>query len=268
MRRDDPRVPVTLRLAVFPALALLAAACGGGAGGAAPPTSGSTSAPATTTVTTTSRAVTTAPVTQPASTTRPTEPPATSAPATSAPATTTTTGPGSLPQTDVLPSAASAQFRDEMRDLWEGVQDDSPERAAPAFFPEAAYVQLKSIPYPESDFVGRLFADYGLDLAAAHALLGAGAEEARLLYVSVPSGEAEWIPPGYCYNSIGYWHEPGARLVYEEDGQVRSFGIASLISWRGVWYVVHLGAVLRSDVVGMVDDPAVGPGEPGPPGGC
>jgi hypothetical protein len=31
---------------------------------------------------------------------------------------------------------------------------------------------------------------------------------------------------------------------------------------------VHLGAVLRSTTAGVVDQPADGPGTPGPPGGC
>jgi hypothetical protein len=48
--------------------------------------------------------------------------------------------------------------------------------------------------------------------------------------------------------------------VYREDGQVRSFGIASMISWRGVWYVVHLGAILRASDSGTVDDASVGAG--------
>lgn len=79
---------------------------------------------------------------------------------------------------------------------------------------------------------------------------------------------APWLDPGVCANSLGYWHVPGARVVYREHGQERSFGIASLISWRGVWYVVHFGAVLRSVVSGIVDQPTAGPGVPGPPGGC
>ena len=41
-----------------------------------------------------------------------------------------------------------------------------------------------------------------------------------------------------------------------------------MISWRGVWYVVHLGAVLRSAAVGEVYQPAAGRGVAGPPGGC
>ena len=89
-----------------------------------------------------------------------------------------------------------------------------------------------------------------------------------LVRIVVPASYELWVPPGACYNSIGYWHAPGARVVYRESGRERSFGIASLISWRGVWYVVHLGAVSRTVVTGIVDEPAAGPGIPGPPGGC
>ena len=92
--------------------------------------------------------------------------------------------------------------------------------------------------------------------------------DARLVRVIVPAADAAWVSPGACYNSVGYWHVPGARVVYREHGQERSFGIASLISWRAVWYVIHLGAVIHSVVTGVVDQPAAGPGIPGPPGGC
>jgi hypothetical protein len=59
----------------------------------------------------------------------------------------------------------------------------------------------------------------------------------------------------------------GARLVLQSRRHVMSFGIATLISWRGRWYVVHLGGELRTSSA-MVDQPATGPGVPGPPGGC
>jgi hypothetical protein len=80
--------------------------------------------------------------------------------------------------------------------------------------------------------------------------------------VNVPSSYQHWVPPGACYNRIGYYEIPNSRIVYREDGQIRSFGIASMISWRGVWYVVHLGAVTRSGDGGIVDDPSVGAGSP------
>jgi hypothetical protein len=173
-------------------------------------------------------------------------------------------GAGTLPQTNAFPSTHSTAFRYAMADLWLAVTTGNARFGLPAFFPEAAYRQLKAIPYPDADWQDRLRYDYALDIGAAHDLLARGA---RLVQVIVPVSEAVWVYPGACYNTIGYWHVSGARVVYQEHGQERSFGIASLISWRGVWYVVHLGAVVRP-AVGMVDDPADGPGIPGPPGGC
>jgi hypothetical protein len=152
-----------------------------------------------------------------------------------------------------------------MADLWLAVTTGNPRFGRPAFFPEAAYRQVKAIPYPDSDWQYRLWYDFTLDVRAAHRLTG---RDARLVRIVVPASYELWVPPGACYNSIGYWHAPGARIVYREHGQERSFGIASLISWRGVWYVVHLGAVSRTVVTGIVDQPAAGPGVPGPPGGC
>ena len=57
-------------------------------------------------------------------------------------------------------------------------------------------------------------------------------------------------------------------MVYTEAGVTRSFGIASLISWRGEWYVVHLGAVVRSGGGGVVLDPESGAGRSAPSSTC
>ncbi|MEA2314246.1 MAG: hypothetical protein QOI03_938 [Solirubrobacteraceae bacterium] len=168
--------------------------------------------------------------------------------------------PGTLPQTHAYPSAESAQFKAQMAALWAGIASDSPASSIPAFFPKAAYLQLKAIAAAGPDWSNRLVADYALDIRAAHALLGAGASQARLLRVQVPSSYGHWIPPGVCDNSIGYYEMPNARVVYRENGVLRSFGIASMISWRGVWYVVHLGAILRESDAGVVDEPASGSG--------
>lgn len=138
----------------------------------------------------------------------------------------------------------------------------------PAYFPESAYAQLKAISDPQGDWLNRLVSGYGADIGAAHALLGAGAAGAQLLSVQVPPGYAHWVTPGTCYNSVGYWETPNSRMVYREGGQERSFGIASMISWRGVWYVVHLGAVLPTGSGGSVDDPSSGPGYPAPSSTC
>lgn len=152
-----------------------------------------------------------------------------------------------------------------MADLWLAVTKGNANYALPAFFPLAAYKQVKAIANPAADWRSRLWYDFTLDVAAAHRLAGS---KATFVKVIVPAQYAAWIYPGGCYNSLGYWHVPGARVVYRTGGQERSFGIASLISWRGVWYVVHFGAVLRSAATGIVDDPVAGPGVPGPPGGC
>jgi hypothetical protein len=137
-----------------------------------------------------------------------------------------------------------------------------------AFFPEHAYLQVKAVADPAADYEHRLVAEFSLDVAAAHALLGAGAARAALQGVEVPEQYAHWVTPGACLNRVGYYEVAGSRVVYVEDGQVRSFGIASLISWRGVWYVVHLGSIVRSGSGGAVDDPETGPGSPAPSSSC
>ncbi len=176
--------------------------------------------------------------------------------------------PGSLPQTARLPTADRAEFRTRMDGLWQGIATGSLDPALPALFPEGAYAQLKAIGDPRGDFVNRLEGDYRLDLLAAHALLGAHAASTHLVRVIVPSDFAHWVPPGVCYNDVGYYETPNSRLVYSEDGQLRSIGIASMISWRGVWYVIHLGAILRTGYGGVVDDPEPGTGTPASSGTC
>jgi hypothetical protein len=155
-----------------------------------------------------------------------------------------------------------------MASLWSGVVRDSLAAAMPAFFPEGAYLQLKSISDASSDWTSRLVHDYGLDITAAHGLLGRDAARAHLVAVEIVASYGHWIQPGVCDNRLGYYEMPNARVVYRQDGQTRSFGIASMISWRGVWYVVHFGAILRATDSGMVDDPALGRGVSAYSGTC
>ena len=175
-------------------------------------------------------------------------------------------GQGRLAQTRAMPTASGAAFHAMVTDLWLAIIRDEPSLAQQAFFPLAAYKQVKAIYDPAADWRSRLWLDFALDVKAAHRLLSPDAAAARLVRVIVPSGAA-WIDPGVCYNKVGYWHVAGPRVVYRLHGTVRSFGIASLISWRGVWYVVHFGGITRP-AAGMVDSPAAGPGYPGPQGGC
>jgi hypothetical protein len=193
------------------------------------------------------------------STTTPTTAPPTTT--TSSTTTTTTTDPGTLPQTMQLPASTDPQFTAEIQALWQGVVQGSVAPALPAFFPKTAYVQLKTgIADPAGDWQNRLVANYALDIGAAHALLGPGPSQATFVSVSVPEQYGHWIPPGVCANGIGYYEVANSRIVYQLDGITKSFGIASLISWRGEWYVVHLGAILRSGGGGEVEDPETGTG--------
>ncbi|HEX9042727.1 MAG TPA: hypothetical protein VF838_17220, partial [Trebonia sp.] len=170
-----------------------------------------------------------------------------------------------LPQTSALPRTDDTAFGNAVHDIWLAVTTGDPDNALPAFFPEKAYQQVKGIANPDADWHGRLWYDFTLDLAAVHKLVPRGA---TLDKVIVPARYERWIGVGACYNNVGYWNVPGARVVYRAGGATRSFGIASFISWRGDWYLIHLGAEVRSGAYGIVDDPEAGEGIPGPPGGC
>ena len=198
-----------------------------------------------------------------------TVPPTTAVTPTTVPVTTTTVDPGTQPQTPVEP-AFGAPLEAQMQTLWSAIVAGSTTAALPAFFPRSAYLQMKTgvLADPDTDYTARLQAFYALDVAAYHQALGPGAASATLVDVADAPADAAWIGPGQCENTIGYWHLPGVRLVYQEGSTVSSFAVDSLISWRGVWYVVHLGPNPRPENVGTVDDPEAGPGTPGPAGGC
>ncbi len=188
--------------------------------------------------------------------------------------TTTTTDPGTLPQTATEPPTDAAALIARLGPLWSAISSGDPAAGAGVFFPESAYLQLKTgiLPNPAGDYTGRLVAFYDLDVAAYHlhvqSQTPAGSGPADLELVAADPAVAAWIPPGACENRYGYWHLPGARLVYRAGGAVHSVGVASLISWRGQWFVVHLGPNPRPSDVGTVASPADGPGVPGPAGGC
>jgi hypothetical protein len=177
-------------------------------------------------------------------------------------------GPGSLPQTPTEPTFG-APFHAQMKQLFRAIKNDSAPIGATVFFPEAAYVSMKTgeIPDPTGDYVERLIGFYDRDLTAYHARLFGG-PTTTLVRVDANAHFAQWIAPGVCENKIGYWHVPGVRLVLRRGTHLVSVAIFSLISWRGLWYVVHLGPNPRPVDVGTVDDFENGAGTPGPAGGC
>jgi len=163
--------------------------------------------------------------------------------------------PGTLPQTHVLPSPNDPVFKAGVQDLWQAIVTDNPTTALPFFFPESAYLQVKAISDPAADYQSRLITWYRLDIEAAHALLGSQASSAELVGATVPTSQAVWIVPGVEYNKGSYYRVYGTRLTYKLGGKTKSFGIFSLISWRGEWYVVHLGPSTRSSNRGIVYAP-------------
>jgi hypothetical protein len=160
--------------------------------------------------------------------------------AAASPAASATVDPGTLAQTDAKPSSDAEVFKRRMETLWDAVVHDEPERALPAFFPRTAYEQVKAVGNPEADWRRRLVGAYRRDIHALHKRLGAHAGEAKLLGIDVPPDRPRWVEPGEEYNKLGYWRVYGTRVRYEVEGRERSFGVSSLISWRGEWYVVHL----------------------------
>jgi hypothetical protein len=163
--------------------------------------------------------------------------------------------PGTLPQTRTFPSAADQAFQSRLHALWQGIVDDDPQQAHPFFFPKAAYVQLKALSNAAADYDYRLLGYFDLDVHAAHQLLGAGAQRARLVGIDVPGGNAEWMQPGTEENKIPYYRLYGSRVRYTLDGVPHSFGVFSLLSWRGQWYAVHFGPWPRWQRYGDVMQP-------------
>jgi hypothetical protein len=166
-------------------------------------------------------------------------------PSTLSPTPTTTAAtpdPGILPQTMQLPTTADPLFQDHIRALWRAVVDGQPSDALASFFPLSAYIQVKAISDPVDDYQNRLIADFDQDVQTLHGLLGPAPGSATMTGVSVPDA-AEWIVPGVEANKGSYWRVYGTRVGYVVDGRAESFEITSMISWRGEWYVVHLGQI-------------------------
>jgi cytoskeletal protein RodZ len=164
---------------------------------------------------------------------------------TTAPAATTTTtvDPGALPQTDERPQASGPTFAAGVNGLWEAIRQDDPRPGLPFFFPESAYLQVKAISDPAGDYQNRLIANFGQDVHSLHTQLGANGADAKFLGITVPDDQAVWVKPGEESNKLSYWRVYGSTIQYELNGQTGSFPVTSLISWRGEWYVVHLGAI-------------------------
>jgi len=169
------------------------------------------------------------------------------APTTTAPAATTapppSTAPGLLPQTTDEPATSDATFVAGAQDLWNAIAQDDPTLGLPFFFPKSAYLQVKAISDPAGDYQNRLIANFEQDVHTLHAQLGANAAAAQYQGIDVPTSQAVIVQPGEESNKLPYWRVYGTTLRYSVNGSSYTLPVTSLISWRGEWYVVHLGAI-------------------------
>lgn len=150
---------------------------------------------------------------------------------------------GKLPQTRDRPALSNDALRARFEGLWRAIVDDDPLQADPFFFPLAAYEQVKDVAKPAADWRFRLHAAYARDIHDLHAQLAHRGPDVVFVGGVIPSERARWVEPGEEYNKLGYYRVFGSELRYRTAGRDHSFRIASLISWRGEWFVVHLNAV-------------------------
>ena len=153
--------------------------------------------------------------------------------------TTTTVDVGSLPQTRDKPSGSDPALAARLALVVQAVASGDPSGALPAFFPLAAYQQVKAVANPTSDWKYRLVALFDQDIASLHRSIGASAPTMTFTGVDVPDATAQWVNPGSEYNRIGYWRVYSAKVRYGIGSTSGSFIVISMISWRGQWYVVH-----------------------------
>ena len=131
-----------------------------------------------------------------------------------------------------------------MQALWQAIVHDDPQLGMPFFFPKQAYLQVKAISDPATDYEQRLIANYEQDIHSLHAQLGDNAVERGSIWTSTcPTAKLCFVQPGEESNQLPYWRVYGTTLHYSVAGATNSFPVTSLISWRGEWYVVHLGAI-------------------------
>lgn len=76
-----------------------------------------------------------------------------------------------------------------------------------------------------------------------HARLGTGASSAQFQSFAVPESAAAWVPVGEEYNRGSYWRVYNSLLRYSANGSAGQFPVASMISWRGEWYVEHFSSI-------------------------
>jgi hypothetical protein len=146
-----------------------------------------------------------------------------------------------LPQTKDRPRQDSQRWLAAGPLLFQAILRDDPALARELFFPKVAYAQVKAIADPSRDWSSRLMRAFERGIHQYHRELGPGAVMCRFSRLELEEARARWVDPGREVNRLGYYRLLRSRLVYiDAGGKERVFGLRSLISWRGEWYIVHL----------------------------
>lgn len=165
-------------------------------------------------------------------------------PTTTLPATTTTIDVGALTQTPDEPVASDPANQARAKVLFDAIVAGRPDDALPAFFPKSAYLQVKQLADPASDYDNRLIAQFRADITALHATVVPAGQSAAPTFVRLDVVKTPvWVKPGVESNKGSYWRVYDSLLRYTVNGVAKSVPIKSMISWRGQWYVVHLVAI-------------------------
>ena len=145
------------------------------------------------------------------------------------------------PQTENLPRASDPSFQERIQMLCSAIIGGHPDQAHAAFFPLAAYRQVKAVADPDRDYRLRLLRNYDRDITDYHRRISSQHGTFRCSGIRLPKDQARWMKPGSEYNRIGYFRVLRAKLdLTDTDGNTTTLEVTSLISWRGQWYIVHL----------------------------
>jgi hypothetical protein len=150
-----------------------------------------------------------------------------------APAATT----GSEKKTEPPPRPASEGAEAPARLLFEAIVQDQPARVESFFFPRDAFLLVKAMAHPER-YWDKLHERFVADI---HALHQRTPDLARATFVRLElSARGGYVRPGEEGNRLPYWAARHALLHYRVGDQPRVLEVRVLITWKDVWYVIHL----------------------------
>lgn len=141
------------------------------------------------------------------------------------------------PQASAEPRPSPDTAQEAAQRLFQAIVHDDPRRAADAFFPRAAFSQVKAMQKPER-YYDKLYARFVEDI---HRLHRDTPELAQAEFIELMLGHrGGWVRPGEEGNRLPYWAARHTTLRYRVGDQVRSLEVRVLITWQQRWYIIHL----------------------------